>query len=197
MHGQAVLGESVLKNADAIEAERPAGSIEELVVAHSQMVFRIAYSILRNHHDAEDACQECFVRAWKYRNKFHKVRKPKTWLARVAWTTALDRRKSRAAVADVAVSLDDSPGLQLLDDSCGPEDLVAAEQRRKVLELLVAGLPDELRWPLELSTVQELDSTEIAEIMGIPEGSVRTRLMRARNLLKEKLQVLLQGRRNG
>ena len=61
----------------------------------------------------------------------------------------------------------------------------------------IAGLPDDLAQTLELSTVQELNSAEIAEVMKIPEGSVRTRLFRARKQLKEKLTVLLEGRKHG
>jgi RNA polymerase sigma-70 factor, ECF subfamily len=68
---------------------------------------------------------------------------------------------------------------------------------QSVLEKLIAGLPEELRQPLELSTVQELNSAEIAEVMGIPEGSVRTRLLRARRLLKEKLATLLEVKKHG
>jgi len=66
-----------------------------------------------------------------------------------------------------------------------------------MLERLIAGLPEDLRQTLELSTVQELNSAEIAEVMKIPEGSVRTRLFRARKQLKEKLAVLLEGRKHG
>ena len=76
------------------------------------MVFRIAYSILRNHHDAEDATQECFLKVLKLVQKsktgLEQVRNPKTWLARVAWTTALDRRSGRSAVRDHELVAEDS-----------------------------------------------------------------------------------------
>ena len=78
-----------------------------------------------------------------------------------------------------------------------PDDRVAGDQMQRLLHRLIAGLPEELRCPLELSTVQELNSAEIAEIMQIPEGTVRTRLLRARQQLKEKLTGLLEGRRHG
>jgi RNA polymerase sigma-70 factor, ECF subfamily len=65
------------------------------------------------------------------------------------------------------------------------------------LQRLIAGLPEDLAQTLELSTVQELNSAEIAEVMKIPEGSVRTRLFRARKQLKEKLTVLLEGKKHG
>ncbi len=65
------------------------------------------------------------------------------------------------------------------------------------MEKMIAALPEDLRQPLELSTVQELNSVEIAEVMGIPESSVRTRLMRARRLLKEKLATLMEVKKHG
>ncbi len=68
---------------------------------------------------------------------------------------------------------------------------------QQILERLIAALPNDLRRTLELSTVQELNSTEIAEILNIPENSVRTRLMRARKLLKEKLSSRLEVQKHG
>jgi len=193
MAGQALLGEIVLKQAMAIET---ATTVETLVADHTRMVFRIAYSILRNHHDAEDATQECFLRVVRFR-ELQKVRNMKTWLARVAWTTALDKRRS---VRDLA-SLDDDGGLgaaalhSLRDTAPAADDRLAGHQMQELLERLIGGLPEELRLPIELSTVQELSSAEIAEVMQIPEASVRTRLFRARKQLKDKLGILLEARR--
>jgi len=201
MTGQAVLGETVLKSAMAMEAAAP--SVETLVAGHSVMVFRIAYSILRNHHDAEDAAQECFLRVWKHKDRLHEVNNTKTWLARIAWTTALDKRRSSRAMAPLnMVSLsDDQSGAELMqaipDSAPFADEQLAGAEMQQMLERLIAGLPKELRHPLELSTVQKLNSAEIAEVMKIPEGSVRTRLFRARKQLKEKLAVLLEGRKHG
>ena len=196
MAGQAILGERVLKPTMAMEAAAP--TLETLVASHSLMVFRIAYSVLRSHHDAEDAVQECFLRVLKRQDRLGEVENMKTWLARVAWTTALDKRRSQRAM----VSLDDEDAgavaMQALADSAAaPDEQVAGRQMQKMLGRLIAGLPEELRLPLELSTVHELNSAEIAEVMKIPEGSVRTRIFRARKQLKEKMAVLLEGKRNG
>ena len=201
MTGQAVLGETVLKSAMAMETAAP--TVETLVAGHSVMVFRIAYSILRNHHDAEDATQECFLRVWKHKDRLHEVNNPKTWLARIAWTTALDKRRSSRAVAPLnMVSLsDEQSGTELMqaipDSAPVADEQLAGAEMQQMLERLIAGLPEELRHPLELSTVQELNSAEIAEVMKIPEGSVRTRLFRARKQLKEKMAALLEGRKHG
>ena len=199
MAGQAILGETVLKPALAMEAAAP--TIETLVADHSRMVFRIAYSILRNHHDAEDAAQECFLRAWKHKDRLSEVGNAKTWLARIAWTTALDkRRSSRAPRAMVSLS-DEQAGAELAqsipDFAVAADQQLASAQMQQMLERLIAGLPEDLRNTLELSTIQELNSVEIAEVMKIPESSVRTRLFRARKQLKEKLTALLEAKKHG
>jgi len=196
MAGQAILGEMVLKSAMAMEVATP--TIETLVAEHSRMVFRIAYSILRNHHDAEDAAQECFLRVWKHKDRLHEVSNAKTWLARVAWTTALDKRRTGRKM----VSLDgDEPGVELMeslsDETPRADEQLAERQKQQLLQRLIAGLPEDLAQTLELSTVNELNSAEIAEVMKIPEGSVRTRLFRARKQIKEKLAVLLERKKNG
>ncbi|HKD46021.1 MAG TPA: RNA polymerase sigma factor [Candidatus Angelobacter sp.] len=201
MAGQAVFGEAVLKQAKAIAAGAPsetagrADIIETLVTQHSLLVFRIAYSILRNHHDAEDAAQECFLRVWKAQKRLTQVRNLKTWLARIAWTAALDRR--RRTVTAHAGRL---PGEELLpripDRAARQDEQFAGKQMQELVERLVAGLPEELRQTLELSTVEELNSSEIAEVMNVPEASVRTRLLRARRLLKEKLSAMLEVRKH-
>ena len=79
----------------------------------------------------------------------------------------------------------------LRDAGAGPEQIAASRQMTALLEHLIDGLPRELRHTLALSTVDELSSPEIAEVLGIPEGSVRERLWRARQLLKEKLAASL------
>jgi RNA polymerase sigma-70 factor, ECF subfamily len=195
MAGQAILGEMVFKSAMAMEAATP--TVETLVADHSRMVFRIAYSILRNHHDAEDAAQECFLRVWKQKDRLSEVGNPKTWLARIAWTTALDKRRAGHKM----LSLNDGElGQELMeslsDSAPIADEQLAERQRQQLLQRLIAGLPEDLGQTLELSTVQELNSAEIAEVMEIPEGSVRTRLFRARKQLKEKLAVLLEGKRH-
>src|ERR1041385_8741695 len=129
MAGQAILGETVLKHAMPMEA---ASTVEALVADYTGMVFRIAFSILRNHHDAEDATQECFLRVVKYK-ELNKGRNMKTWLARVAWTTALDKRRSSrhlTSLEDDAVA--GTPLLESLSDSApAADDRIAARQMRQ------------------------------------------------------------------
>ena len=195
MAGHAVFGETVLERAQAT-AEEPVEAINVLIAQYSSLVFRIAYSILRNHHDAEDAAQECFLKVLKLQRKSGQAPSSKTWLARVAWTTALDRRAGRAVFRGSQLPESEGTLAQLPDGRETAETQLANRQMQQMLERLIAGLPEELRHPLELSTVEELNSVEISGILNIPEASVRTRLLRARRLLKEKLSAMLEARKH-
>ena len=194
MAGEAVLGEAILEKQQAAGAETLLQSVDASVAEHSLMAFRIAYSILRNHHDAEDAVQECFLRVLKAARRMHRIRNPKTWVARIAWTAALDRRSARGRVSAGEERLEPVALMQFRDKSLAVDQQIAELELQELLERMIASLPEDLRHPLELSTVQELNSTEIAEVLNIPEGSVRTRLMRARQRLKEKLASVLEAK---
>src|SRR5712692_6462145 len=77
--------------------------LEDLVRQHARLVYRIAYAVLRRHHDAEDATQETFVRVLRYSSKLAAVEDHKTWLARIAWRVAVDRSKRHARRRAIAL----------------------------------------------------------------------------------------------
>lgn len=198
MAEQAILGDAALTATDSGVAVAQGQQVEALAAQYMPMVFRICWSLLRNHHDAEDAVQECFLRVLKFQDRIHQIRNPKTWLARIAWTAALDKRSRKPFQERLEKGDPEQDVLERLPDPALPlEQLVAGRELQGILERLIGTLPDELREPIELSAVQELNSTEIAEIMKIPAESVRTRLFRARQLLKTKLAVLLEVQKHG
>jgi RNA polymerase sigma-70 factor (ECF subfamily) len=163
--------------------------LEAAVRNHARMVYRIAYSILRNHHDAEDATQETFVRVMRYRRKLEGVRDPKSWLARIAWRVAVERRKKRPEI-----SLSDSETteatVQLRSQLISAEKTLLGREMGMLLESLISTLPESLRNALRLSTVEELAPSEIAEILETSESSIRSRVFRARQILREKLMAV-------
>jgi RNA polymerase sigma-70 factor, ECF subfamily len=186
---QAILSEaSAMDGASDCELGR---ELEAVVRQHARLVYRIAYLLLRNHHDAEDATQETFVRVWRYRKRLPEVRDRKTWLARIAWRVALDRRKNVAEIplADAAEVV-----LNLYAAGEGAEKIACDKQMAVLLDQLVATLPGKLRDPMLLSLNQELTHAEISRVLSIPESSVRTRLFRARQILRQKLSSILEGK---
>ncbi|MGE0128327.1 MAG: RNA polymerase sigma factor [Blastocatellales bacterium] len=180
---QAILGEEVAER----ELDR---ELEVIVRQHTRFVYQIAYLLLRNHHDAEDATQETFVRVWRHRNRLPEVRDQRAWLARIAWRVALDRRKKAAEVPlnDAAEAV-----LKLYAAGESAEKIASDKQMAALLGQLVTSLPDKLRDPMLLSLSQELSHVEISRVLSIPESSVRTRLFRARQMLRQKLSSLLGG----
>lgn len=170
-------------------ADAAGDEFEAAVRAHARHVYKVAYSVLRNHHDAEDAAQETFLRFLKHRKRWAEIRDPRAWLARTAWRVALDRRRRGAEVA-----LDDAAEkvMQLRALGKNAEEVAAQSEMRALLDHLIAALPRELRDALRLSMVEEMTSAEISAVLEIPEGSVRTRLMRARELLREKVLAVLE-----
>src|SRR5271165_160591 len=162
---------SVLDSTDEFTA------LELTVRQHARLVFKVAYGVLRNSHDAEDVVQETFLRA--HRSGIESVQDIQSWLATVAFRLALDRRRKPEAlnIADFEVP------------SREPDAERTAIRRQQVdrLQRLIASLSDDLRYPLVLSALEELNSRQIGEILGITESSVRGRIMRARQILRDKL----------
>src|SRR5258708_27987770 len=97
--GRQTVTERTLANDATLMAWSDEDVLERAVREYAQLVYRIAHSVLRNHHDAEDATQETFMRALRYRRKLEGVRDPKTWLARIAWRVAVARAKKRPEIS--------------------------------------------------------------------------------------------------
>lgn len=155
------------------------------VKLHGRTVFRIAYLVLRDPTEAEEVAQETFLRAWRQGLRWGQVKRPDAWLARVAWRLALDRSRHRHGTA-AAAPLAYEPAAAGAD----AERQAAARQRLGRVEALIAALPRRLREPLLLSSLEELNSRQIAAALGIPAASVRSRLQRARRLLRQRLGEL-------
>jgi RNA polymerase sigma-70 factor (ECF subfamily) len=156
----------------------------ELVERQSRFLFRVAYAVARNAHDAEDVVQETFLKLYRT-GAWERMGNERAFLARTAWRIAVARRPARRASG-----LD--PAMPARDGS--PEDTAILSNWNSTVHRLIDALPESLRQPLALSAVEEMTSREIAEVMGIEEGTVRTRILRARQMLREKLAVLSGGR---
>jgi RNA polymerase sigma-70 factor, ECF subfamily len=166
--------------------------VEQLVREHARFVFRVAYSVLRNHHDAEDAAQETFLRVLRQRGRLAEVEDPRAWIGTIAWRIAVERRRPTAEV-DLDVAADYMAEMRARGASA--EEMVEQEQMSGVVWGLVETLPADLRDAITLSTVQEMSSAEAGEALGVPEGTVRNRVHRAKEMLRQKLTAALERRK--
>ena len=165
------------------EARRRAeeAAVAGLVSQYAGTLYRVAYSVLRNSADAEDAVQEAFVRVLRHRETLAEVRDQRVWLIRIVWNVVLDRKrrmKTRPETDDVAELARVLPAGGL-----SAEERAAAAQHHAHVLACVEKLPAKERQVLLLSAFEELNSVEIASVLGISESSVRSRLFRARNLM--------------
>ena len=166
---------------DAKDSAREA-AFARIVGDHARFLYRVAFSLLRHPQDAEDAVQDALLKL--YRGESWRVMQDeRAFLARVVWRCALDRMGSRVE------GFGEGAELRVEEWRAGPEEAAAEVDERALLRELIEELPGELREPLLLSAIEEMSSREVGLMMGIPEGTVRTRLMRARVELKKAFEM--------
>jgi RNA polymerase sigma-70 factor, ECF subfamily len=161
-----------------------APEIESLVREHSRLVFRIAYSVVRNHADAEDVVQEVFLRVTKH--GAHGIDDPRAWISRIAWRASVDRFRKFARAEQE--QFDERIHASEIRVS-GTEEEVISRETLALLDRMIAGLPDKERKALLLTSIEELTSAEAAQLLGTTETSVRARAFRARQCLAQKIAV--------
>jgi RNA polymerase sigma-70 factor (ECF subfamily) len=192
-----VAGEAILSEAASVAPsqeddrerthQRALEALENLVQQHARLVYRISYAVLRHHHDAEDATQETFLRVLRYSRKLAGVEDHKTWLARIAWRVAIDRNRQLGRKREMPLYDPEQPLPEVASSDAAADEALQGAQVSDVLELMIASLPEKLRQPLILSTIEEMSPREVAATLGINEAAVRSRVFRARQILREKL----------
>lgn len=158
----------------------------EADVAESlRLAFRVAFSVLRHQQDAEDVAQDVLMKACRKLGQLRDPSRRRAWLVRMAWRTALDHQtaaRRRAAREEADAATETPPP--------SAEDLVAGVQRSHHLWTAIDGLPDKLRLVVVLNAIEEHDVAAVSRTLRIPEGTVKSRLFKARRLLRERLDGL-------
>jgi len=178
------IAESTVHDETRQHAEERA--LAALVEQYATTLYRVAFSVLRNASDAEDAVQEAFLRVLRHRETLDEVRDQRVWLIRIVWNIVLDRKRR----AKTRPETDDVSELAWVLPAGGlsAEQRAAAAQHHAHVLKCVEQLPAKEREVLMLSAFEELTSVEIAAVLDITESSVRSRLFRARNLMADLLQ---------
>ncbi len=162
----------------------------ELVHRHQQAIFNVAYRLLGNVQDAEDAVQETFLRVYRFFGRFDVNRPFAPWVKRIAVNVCLNRMTNRPAPR--SLDADDAPPAP--DPSPGPEvHTIQRDLGRRVWDEILA-LPPRYRAVIELRHFQGLSYAEIAEALNLPLNTVKSDLFRARKLLATRLRDLRENR---
>ena len=177
-------------------------AFEELVRRYDRNVFRIAQHITQNREDAEDVVQEAFLKAYGNLAKFQEQSKFYTWLVRIAVNEALmrlrRRRPERMVSLDEDVKTeDDSLPREVADWSPNPEQMYNQAELRDILTRTIQGLPPGFRTVFVLRDVEGLSTEETAQALELSIPAVKSRLLRARLQLRDRLSRYFQKRANG
>lgn len=183
-------GEIEVNGLDA-EAPRIEGAerdrrFAEMAERQSRFLFRIAYGLLRSVQDAEDAVQDALLKLYRG-DGWLRMENEKAFLARTVWRAGLDLIQQRLKAPG---PLDDEDRREFAAAGASAEQTAVDGDERALLRRLIDGLPEQLRQPLVLSAIEEMTSREVAIAMGIPEGTVRTRVMRARTELRRRFEAM-------
>ncbi len=196
--GEPVSDESVLVNA---ARNGDVGAFEQLVRRYDRNVFRIAQHITQNREDAEDVVQDAFLKAFQNLGQFQGQSKFYTWLVRIAVNEALMRLRRRRPERMVSLDEDvkteeDSIPREVADWSPNPEQLYSQAELKDILSKTIQGLSTGFRTVFVLRDVEGLSTEETAEALNLSIPAVKSRLLRARLQLRDRLNKFFK-RRNG
>ena len=163
----------------------------QLVQAYEDKVYNLCLRMCADPEDARDLAQEAFVKAWRGLRFYKREAAFSTWLYRLTGNVCIDflRQKKRRAAMSLTVSGDEETQLDIPDPTPTPEEQTISSALRQSVSDAMAQLEDEFRMVLTLRVVEELSYDEIAEIMDLKVGTVKSRLARAREKLRK---ILLQ-----
>lgn len=166
------------------EADLPAVGFGERIAEHQRRVFQIALSVLGNSADAEDVAQEAFLRAYQRFDSLREAEKFRAWVNRIVFRLALNRKRGyrRRLARDFAWHSAET--ITIVDGAKEAEQQVMLGRLRREIERL----PEKLRGVLMLSLVEEMDAADVGAVLGIPAGTVRSRLHAARKVLLEVMR---------
>ncbi len=178
----------------AMEEQRTREAGDEAFVAlanrHARFLYRVAFGLLRTAEDAEDAVQETLLKLYRT-GGWRGMQDERAFLARSVWRVGLARLGTAGAKA--MKHAEDVTDMEVTASGPNPEESALGAADRALVRRMVEALPEELRQPLVLSAMEEMRSWEVAAILGIPEGTVRTRVMRAKAELRRRFLAARPG----
>jgi RNA polymerase sigma-70 factor (ECF subfamily) len=176
--------------------ERDEAAVRAITTRYNRRLFRVARSILRDDAEAEDVMQETYVRAFTGLGHFRGDAAFGTWITRIAMNEALGRLRKRRPTVDWETYVENRPQAQIIDfpvsaSSNDPEKMMAQGEIRVILEKAIDELPDSFRAVFVARIVEAMTVEETADLFGLKPETVKTRLHRARALLRDALDKQL------
>ena len=169
-------------------ARGDAAAFQALVERHRSMVYRVAFQFAGNHHDAEDIAQEVFIKVYRSLDRFRQDAQLSSWMYRIVMNACIDhRRRHQPAGAAPFGEEAEQKMLNTAEDAPGPEERAYAGELGQVLESEIGRLPNGQRIVFVMRHHQGMKLCEIAEALGLAEGTVKRQLHAAVHRLRQAL----------
>lgn len=166
----------------------------EIVEIYKNSIYQLCYRMLGNRHEAEDMAQEAFIRAYVNINSFNQELKFSTWLFRIATNLCIDRIRKKKPDYYLDAEVSGTDGLtmysHLASDSPLPEKELESLELQESVQKEIMKLPEKYRSVIVLKYIEELSLNEISEILDLPLGTVKTRIHRGREALRQQLRYV-------
>ena len=163
------------------------GAFEILILKYQSQIFYSALNIVKNKEYAEDICQDAFLKAYQKLDTLMDKEHFYPWLKRIAVNLALNHYERDKRIVDMEDEESEVDYFDRLTTGECPEDYIIKDELKKYVKFFVDGLPDKFRNIIILREVEDLSYEEIAEMLNISLGTVRSRLFNARQIIKERL----------
>ncbi|WP_453992336.1 RNA polymerase sigma factor SigW [Bacillus nitroreducens] len=184
--------ETIIKNRIRQIKNGDQSAFAEIVEFYKDKVFQISYRMLGNRHEAEDIAQEAFIRAYVNIHSYDMNKKFSTWLYRIATNLSIDRIRKKKPDYYLDAEIAGSDGLtmysQVAADAALPEDELETMELQEQIQAEILKLPEKYRSVIVLKYIEEFSLKEIGEILDLPIGTVKTRIHRGREALRNQLR---------
>jgi len=169
------------------------GAFEELVNLYKDKIFHLAYRMLGNKQEAEDAVQDTFLRVYNNLDRYDENQKFSTWIFRIGTNLCIDRLRKRKPTYSLDAEMPDSEGndfyAMLASKDELPEDQIVLSETQQVIRRAIQTLPEKYKSVVILRYLHDMSLQEIGDVLGMPVTTVKTRVHRGREYLRKKLDT--------
>ncbi|GKS10856.1 ECF RNA polymerase sigma factor SigW [Paenibacillus chitinolyticus] len=169
------------------------GAFEELVNLYKDKIFHLAYRMLGNKQEAEDAVQDTFLRVYNNLDRYDENQKFSTWIFRIGTNLCIDRLRKRKPTYSLDAEMPDSEGndfyAMLASKDELPEDQIVLSETQQVIRRVIQTLPEKYKSVVILRYLHDMSLQEIGDVLGMPVTTVKTRVHRGREYLRKKLDT--------
>ena len=173
-------------------AKGDGAAFSELMAAHEKRMYAVAFRLCGSHEDAQDCLQDAMIRIYRAISGFKGQSSFATWVYRITTNTCLDELRRRKARQSTSLDSLLDAGWSPADERDTPERHALQSEKRREIEQAIASLPDDMRAAVVLRDIQGFAYEEIAQMLGANVGTVKSRISRGRERLREKLAETLE-----